>query len=288
MNAERVLPGPALLFCPADRPDRYAKAAAAADTVILDLEDAVARDGKDAARRALLTALEAGLRPEATIVRVNATGSGEQEADIRAVLDTPFRTLMLPKAEGAEQVERLQSASLDVRVVALCESPLGVVHAEELAASDAVIALTWGAEDLAAAIGGTSSRRDDGRYRDVARQARARVLIAAAAFGKPAYDTVHLDIADEDGLAEEAADAAASGFAGALCIHPRQVAVLRRAFAPSDDAVAWAHEVMDTARESGNGVFTVRGRMVDEPLMRQARSILNAAANQGEPREARE
>ncbi|MGN6200626.1 HpcH/HpaI aldolase/citrate lyase family protein, partial [Humibacter sp.] len=281
MSTERTLPGPALLFCPADRPDRYAKAAAAADTVILDLEDAVARDGKDAARRALRTASDAGLRPEATIVRVNATETGEHEADIRAVLDTPFRTLMLPKAESVDQVERLGSAIDDVRVVALCESPLGVVHAEELAASDAVIAMTWGAEDLAAAIGGTSSRRDDGRYRDVARHARARVLIAAAAFGKPAYDTVHLDIADEDGLAQEAADAAASGFAGALCIHPRQVAVLRGAFAPSADAIAWAHEVMDAASRAGNGVFTVRGRMVDEPLMRQARSILNAAANQG-------
>lgn len=284
MKAERAVPGPALLFCPADRPDRYEKAAAAADTVILDLEDAVARDGKDAARRALRTATR-NLDPEATIVRVNPSDTGEQEADISAVLDTPFRTLMLPKAESVEQVERLRSAIDDVSVVALCESPLGVVHAEQLAACDAVIALTWGAEDLAAAIGGTSSRRDDGTYRDVARHARARVLIAAAAFGKPAYDTVHLDIADEDGLAEEAADAAASGFAGAMCIHPRQVPVLRRAFAPSADAVAWAHEVLDAARESRSGVFTVRGRMVDEPLMRQARSILNAAENHQDPRE---
>ncbi|GAB3614682.1 HpcH/HpaI aldolase/citrate lyase family protein [Humibacter ginsengisoli] len=282
MNAELPLPGPALLFCPADRPYRYAKAAAAADTVILDLEDAVARDGKDAARRALLTATSAGLRPETTIVRVNASDTGEQEADIRAVLDTPFRTLMLPKAESPEQVEALTAAIPDVRVVALCESPLGIVRAEDLAACDAVVALTWGAEDLAAAIGGTSSRRADGRYRDVARHARARVLIAAAAFGKPAYDTVHLDIADEEGLAEEAADAYSSGFAGALCIHPRQVAVLRRAFAPSADAVAWALEVMDAANASENGVFTVRGRMVDEPLMRQARSILTAAHNHEE------
>ncbi|GAB3808730.1 CoA ester lyase [Humibacter antri] len=278
MNAERGLPGPALLFCPADRPDRYAKAAAAADTVILDLEDAVAPEAKGAARDALLTASSAGLRSERTVVRVNASGSGEQEVDIRVVLDTPFRTLMLPKAESVEQVERLRSVIPDVKIVALCESPLGIVRAEELAACDAVVALTWGAEDLAAAIGGTSSRRADGGYRDVARHARARVLVAAAAFGKPAYDTVHLDIADEEGLAEEAADAAAFGFAGALCIHPRQVAVLRRAFAPTADALEWAHEVMHAARVSGNGVFTVRGRMVDEPLMRQARSILNAAA----------
>ena len=131
----------------------------------------------------------------------------------------------------------------------------------------------WGAEDLIAALGGSSSRALDGRYRDVARYARARVLVAAAAAGKHAYDAVHLDIADLAGLRDEAVDAAASGFIGTACIHPSQVETVREAYRPSPEAVAWAERVLAAATTSA-GVFAFEGRMVDEPVLRQARRIV--------------
>lgn len=261
--------GPALLFCPADRPDRYAKAAAAADTVVLDLEDAVAPDRKQAAREALVAT---PLDPATTVVRVNGAATGLLGDDLAAVRRTNYRFLMLAKAESPEQVDVLAG----YRVVALCESPLGVERAAALAGHQAVDALSWGAEDLVAGLGGTSSRGPGGAYREFARYARSRVLLAAAAAGKAAYDAVHLDIPDDSGLAVEAEDAAGSGFAGTLCIHPRQVPVVRAAYRPTQQAVDEAVALLDAA-ERFPGVFAWHGRMVDEPLLRQARRVLARA-----------
>lgn len=262
------LAGPAWLFCPADRPERYAKAFAAADTVILDLEDAVTPDAKPAAREAVAGST---LDPARTIVRVNPRGSGHQARDLEALEQTAYRRVMVPKAETPEDFAALEG----FEIVALCESPRGIANVELLAAQPGVVALTWGAEDLVAEMGGTSSRHADGRYRDVARYARSRVLVAAAAAGKPCADTVFLDIEDEAGLACAAEDADVSGFAAMMCIHPRQVPIIRRAFAPSSKQVDWARGVLAAAKSAGQGVFTFEGRMVDEPLLRQARRIMN-------------
>ncbi|GAA4158042.1 CoA ester lyase [Gryllotalpicola daejeonensis] len=270
MSADAALLGPALLFCPGDRPDRFAKAAAAADTVILDLEDAVAPEAKDVARVAVKGA---SLDPARTIVRVNPAATGLQEADLEAVRDSPFRLLMLAKAESAADVDPLDGFD----VIALCETARGVRAADELAAHPAVVGLSWGAEDLVASLGGRSSRTPGGRYRDVARAARSRVLLAAGAAGKAAFDAVHLDLADESGLADEARDAAESGFAGSMCIHPRQVEVIRRAFEPTAEALAWGRAVLEAAAGAAAGVFAFEGRMIDEPLLRQARRIVAAA-----------
>ena len=147
-----ALPGPALLFCPADRPDRYAKALAAADGVILDLEDGVGPDGKDAARAALAAT---DLDPARVIVRVNATGTAEHAADMAALRGTGYRTVMLPKSESRAQLDGLGG---DWKVIALCEMPAGIVGAAEIAAAPNVTAVMWGAEDLIAAIGGRTSR----------------------------------------------------------------------------------------------------------------------------------
>ncbi len=262
--------GPALLFCPADRPDRYGKAAAASDAVVLDLEDAVAPERKQAARDALVAT---PLDPATTLVRVNGAATGLLADDLAAVRRAGYRLVMLPKAESAEQIDVLAGH----RVVALCESPLGVEQAAALAAHRDVDALFWGAEDLVAGLGGTSSRGSDGTYREFARYARSRVLLAAAAAGKAAYDAVHLDISDDAGLAAEAEDAAASGFAGTLCIHPRQVSVVRAAYRPSQEAVDEAAALLDAAEQRSSGVFAWQGRMVDEPLLRQARRTLGRA-----------
>ncbi len=146
--------------------------------------------------------------------------------------------------------------------------------------------MMWGAEDLLAAMGGSTSRfssaeaggpREAGEYRDVPRHARARVALAAAAFGRWAVDSVHLDIADSSGQRAEALDAVALGFVATACIHPSQVAVVREAYAPDDDEVAWARKVL-AAAEHNQGVFRLDGRMVDGPVFRQAEATMRRAA----------
>ncbi|GAA2457760.1 HpcH/HpaI aldolase/citrate lyase family protein [Agromyces soli] len=261
--------GPALLFCPADRPDRYEKALARADAVILDLEDAVAAQAKPAARRALV---EHPLDPERVIVRVNPAASGELEADLEALAGTGYRTVMLAKCEGTADLVELGA----LEVIALCETARGVLAAGELAALAPVIALMWGAEDLVASLGGTSSRFPDGRYRDVARHARSQVRLAAAAHGVAAVDAVHLDLDDDAGLRAEADDAVALGFEATACVHPRQVELVRAAYRPHPDALAEARTIL-AAASGERGVFAYEGRMVDAPLLRQAEAVVRRA-----------
>lgn len=270
--------GPALLFCPADRPERYQKAAGRADAVILDLEDAVAPADKQRARGAILAQVGANgeepeLDPSRTIVRVNPVGTEEFAKDLHCLAHTPYKTVMLAKAETADQLGALAG----YQVVALCETALGVLNAPAIAAAPNVVALMWGAEDLLATLGGTSSRKDDGGYRAVALHARSAVLLAARAHGKEAVDAVYVNIPDTDGLAAEAADAVASGFSSKACIHPSQAAVVRQAYAPSDKDVAAAEELLAAARNAGSGVFQFNGKMIDGPILKHAESVLRRA-----------
>ncbi|MFK4834387.1 HpcH/HpaI aldolase/citrate lyase family protein [Microbacterium sp. ZW T2_14] len=262
--------GPALLFCPADRPERYGKAFDRADAVILDLEDAVAPSDKTAARGHLI---ESELDPARVIVRVNPPESDEFTADMATLSQTDYRRIMVAKSESPKRIGRIDAR---FQVVALCETAKGVAQADRIAALDNVVAMMWGAEDLVASLGGTSSRKPNGRYRDIARYARSRVLLAAGARGKAAIDAVHLDIDDAKRLAIEAADAAASGFRATACIHPSQVAIIRAAYRPDEKAVAWARAVLGAA-QTERGVFSYQGRMVDEPVLRHARGVLSRA-----------
>lgn len=262
--------GPSILFCPADRPERFAKAAERADAVILDLEDAVLPAERPAAREHIVTS---DLDPARTMVRINPVGSDDFAADLEAVRRSPFRTVMVAKAEDAASLGALGA---DLAIVALCETARGVVQAEAIAEHPAVVALMWGAEDLVASLGGTASRFADGRYRDVARAARSRVLLAAGAAGLAAIDAVHLDIEDVAGLTDEARDAVASGFTATACIHPAQVAVIRDAYRPSEEEITTARGVL-AAAERQHGVFRHEGRMVDEPVLRHARQVLARA-----------
>ena len=271
--------GPALLFCPADRPDRYAKALDRADAVILDLEDAVDPARRPAAREALAASR---LDPARVIVRVNPAGSSDHDADLAALELTPYRAVMLPKAERPADLAAFDGLA----VIALCETAAGVLAAPELARARNVLALMWGAEDLVASLGGTSSRHADGTYRDVARHARSAVLLAAGAAGVHAVDTVHLDIADLDGLRAEAEDAVAVGFAATACIHPGQVETVRAAYRPTPEEAARARELLAAAEETGGGVFRFDGGMVDGPVLAHARAVVrraSAAAGPGEP-----
>lgn len=260
--------GPALLFCPADRPERFRGALEKADAVIIDLEDAVLPEAKAGARQNLI---DADLDPDRVIVRVNAPDSAAFTADLATLAQTDLRTVMVAKTESAESLSAFDES---FSLVALCETARGVHAADRIAAHPQVVAMMWGAEDLVASLGGTSSRTAKGGYRDVARYARSRVLLEAGAQGKGAIDAVHVDIEDVSGLESEAVDAAASGFVATACIHPSQVAVIRAAYAPDEASVEWARGVLEAAGRE-RGVFRFRGRMIDEPVLRHARSVLS-------------
>lgn len=267
-----VVPGPALLFCPGDRPERFAKAVAAADGVVLDLEDAVGPGAKAAARAHVAGALAQFART-ALVVRVNAAGTPWHDDDLAALADAPGVVVMLPMAQSAAAVEALAPR----RVIALCETARGILAAPEIAAAANCVGVMWGSEDLVADLGGRRGRAPGGGYRPALEHGRTRVLYAARAAGVVPIDAVVPDIDDLDTLRADSTAAAAAGFAVKACIHPRQVPVVRRAFAPSPEEVGWAEEVVDAAG-SASGVFTLRGRMVDEPVLAQARAVLRRSA----------
>ena len=265
--------GPAWLFCPADRPERFEKAAAAADVVILDLEDGVAAKDREAARAALI---DTPLDPDRTVVRINPSFTEDHQPDLEALSRTKYTTVMLAKTEDPQQVRDL--APLDV--VVLIETPLGAVVVNELARMDNAMALMWGAEDLFASTGGTANRWPDGSYRDVAKHVRSQSLLAAKAYGRIALDSVYLDIKDLDGLRGEVDDAVAVGFDAKVAIHPSQVAVIRAGYEPTADQVEWARHVLAAARDE-RGVFQFEGIMVDAPVLRRAERIVQLAPHPG-------
>ncbi|MFD6276806.1 HpcH/HpaI aldolase/citrate lyase family protein [Streptomyces sp. NPDC060209] len=267
-------PQPAWLFCPADRPDRYVKALQRSDIVVLDLEDAVAPGRKRAARDAVEVLINEGVYDmERTVLRINAASSPEHAEDVTLLDRAGVGRVMLAKTERLADLDHLG----DRNVIALIETPLGVERCEALADANPVAGLMWGADDLVAGLGGTSSRRPDGGYRDVGRYARSRVLIAAKARHLLAIDAVHMDIDDIEGLRAECEDAAAVGFDATVAIHPSQVEVIRRAYAPSPEQADWAVRLFAAVGQE-RGVATFEGRMVDGPVYAQAERILRWAA----------
>src|SRR6478735_4899207 len=261
--------GPGWLFCPADRPERFEKAAAAADVVILDLEDGVAAKDREAAREALIASR---LDPQRTVVRISPSATADHQLDLDALARTDYAVVMLAKTESPRQVRDLAPRE----VVVLIETPLGAIEVNELARMENAVAVMWGAEDLFAATGGTSNRWPDGSYRDVAKHVRSQSLLAAKAFGKMALDSVYLNIKDLDGLRVESDDAVAVGFDAKVAIHPTQVAVIRAGYAPSDEEIEWARAVLEKARAE-RGVFQHDGQMVDMPVLRRAERIVALA-----------
>lgn len=265
---------PAWLFVPADRPDRYRKAADRSDIVIVDLEDAVAEADKAAARKALAehSAGDDALDPARTVIRVNAPDTEHFAADLELLGRLPFTHVMLPKAEGAAG----PAALAEYQVIALIETAAGGISAAEVAAAENVAALMWGAEDLTADLGGGSSRKADGTYRDVCRTVRSLTLLAAKAHGKRALDAIWAAIDDLEGLAAETEDAVESGFDGKVSIHPKHIAVVREAFAPTEEQLTWAREVLALA-ETSSGAFSYEGKMIDAPLLKHAQTIVDRA-----------
>lgn len=277
-----------LLFVPGDRPERFAKAAASgADAIILDLEDSVSPANKEAAREAVATYL-AGTREVFTLVRVNPLDGHMTAADVAAIVGGRPDAIMLPKAEGAPSIAQLDTilrsegsadASLPPVLPIATETPAAIFTLGSYReAKVRLVGLTWGAEDLPAAIGAATSREADGRYTEPYQVARALTLFAAHGAGVAAIDTVFPAIKDEAGLAAYAARARRDGFTGMMAIHPSQVAPINAAFTPSADEVQRAQAIVDAfAANPGSGVLQVDGKMVDAPHLKQARHILSLA-----------
>ncbi len=277
-----------LLFVPGDRPERFAKAAASgADAIILDLEDSVSLANKDAARHAVADYL-AGERDVITLVRVNPLDGHLTAADVAAIAGARPDAIMLPKAEGAPSIQQLDTilrseavrdASMPAILPIATETPAAIFTLGSYReVKDRLLGLTWGAEDLPAAIGATTSRHDDGSYTAPYEMARALTLFAAHGANTAAIDTVFPAIKDEEGLASYAARARRDGFTGMMAIHPSQVGPINAAFTPSADEVARAQAIIDAfAANPGVGVLQVDGKMVDAPHLKQAYNILSLA-----------
>lgn len=251
------------LFVPTNRPERFAKAAASgADAVILDLEDAVAVEAKEAARAALT--LDFTDLP--VIVRINAHGTPWHGADVAAVAALGPAAVMLPKAEEAEVVASV-AAALGLPVIALIESAKGLANARAIAAAQGVVRLAFGSVDFCADLGLA-------HLQNILLPARFELVLASRlAEIAPPIDGVTVQLDDLSISHADAAHARALGMTGKLCIHPKQIAEVRRAFAPSASEIDWARRVL----ASGDGAVSVDGAMVDEPVRLRARAILAAA-----------
>lgn len=265
-----------MLFTPGSDETKLRKAlASGADAVVCDLEDAVAPGEKDAAREltrhTLATTVE-GPGP-LTMVRINGVGTPFWEDDLRAVGRLDLDALVLPKATP-EAVDALGANGPPL--VAVVETAGGLRLAYETASRPRVAALALGAADLGVELG--LEPRPDGLELLYARS--ALVVDSAAAAIRAPFDVVHLDVRDDNGLAAEARLARSLGFGGKLCIHPRQVPVVHDVFAPPDDDVDWARQVVEAYEaglSAGRGAVALEGQMIDLPVVQRARRILEQA-----------
>jgi citrate lyase subunit beta/citryl-CoA lyase len=270
-----------LLFVPGDRPDRMAKAlGSGADALILDLEDAVAIDAKPAARSAVAEFLRRD-RTLPLFVRINPLDGGMSDDDLAAVLPGKPDGIVLPKAEGAASLRALDAKLAgDTLILPIAtETPAAIFTLGDYGGvTDRLAGLTWGAEDLPAAIGASTSREADGSYTPPYQVARALILFGAHAAGVPAIETVYPDFRDLNGLAAYAARGRRDGFTGMMAIHPAQVPVINVAFTPSDDEIAYARRVVDlfTANPQA-GVLSLDGKMLDAPHLKAAERLLAGA-----------
>ena len=274
-----------LLFVPGDRPDRMAKAmGVGADALILDLEDAVAPEAKPAARAAVAAFLAAPRDPAVRLfVRINPIDGPLAAEDLAAIADARPDGIVLPKAEGLVSLHALAARGLThIPVLPIAtETPAAIFKLGEYACASVPLAgLTWGAEDLPAAIGATAAREADGGYTTPYQLARSLTLFGAHAAGVAAIETVYPDFRDLDGLAAYAARGRRDGFTGMMAIHPAQVPVINAAFTPSADELARAQAIVDLfAANPGAGALQLDGRMVDAPHLKAAQALLARAAD---------
>lgn len=272
-----------LLFVPGDRPDRMAKAmGVGADALILDLEDAVAPEAKPRARIAVAEFLSGPRDPAVRLlVRINPIDGPLAAEDLAAITDARPDGIVLPKAEGLVSLHALAARGIThIPVLPITtETPAAIFRLGDYAGASLPLAgLTWGAEDLPAAIGATAAREADGGYTAPYQLARSLTLFGAHAAGVAAIETVYPDFRDLEGLAAYAARARRDGFTGMMAIHPAQVSVINAAFTPSADELARAQAIVDLfAANPGAGALQLDGRMVDAPHLKAAQALLTRA-----------
>lgn len=283
------------LFTPGDSERKLAKGlTSAADVLLVDLEDAIAPDAKEAARdmTAGFLADQAGSeRGRKIYVRINDLECGLADGDLEAVIPARPDGIMLPKAKSGadiatlaaklddlEQKSGIAPGSTDILVLAI-ETPEAILNITSFHdGSPRVTGYTWGAEDLAAIVGAKANRDGDGRYSAPFALARNLCLMAAASAGIDAIDTVYVDFRDLEGLERDAREAARDGFAGKMAIHPDQVAVINTAFTPSADEIEHAHRIVAAFEENpGAGAVGLDGKMVDRPHLVMAERTLERA-----------
>jgi citrate lyase subunit beta / citryl-CoA lyase len=279
-----------LLFVPGDSERKFVWAKdCGAYALILDLEDSVAPSEKDNARAAVAGLIEPEAKRTWTfIVRVNALDTGLTLDDLAAVVKPGLDALLIPKVNGAADLERIgcyldaleakadmASGSVKLATVAT-ETPKAMFALGSYApAHPRLIALTWGAEDLSAALGATDNKEPDGSWTFPYQLARARCLLAASAAEVLAVDTIYADFRDSEGLERDCRRSRRDGFVGRLAIHPDQVATINRCYAPSEAEVAHARKIVAAFDANpGSGALGVDGKMVDLPHLKAARKIL--------------
>lgn len=281
-----------LLFVPADSPRKLARAlAGAADALLVDLEDSVAPAAKAAARdaaREFIAAARAASSAKRLYVRVNALDSGLIDDDLDAVMAAAPDGILLPKCASGRDVQHL-GAKLAVReaangladgstkIIAIAtETPASLFHLGSYpGASRRLAALTWGAEDLSAELGGQATRLPDGGYTPPYALARSLTLFGAAAADVAPIDTVFPNYRDLAGCQADCEAGARDGFTGKMAIHPDQVAVINQIFTPSAEALARARAVIAAfAAAPGAGVIGLDGQMLDLPHLKRARRLL--------------
>jgi citrate lyase subunit beta / citryl-CoA lyase len=283
------------LFAPGDSARKCEKAAASeADAVILDLEDAVAEANKPTARTLVGEVLAAGLARGAgpqLWVRINPISTAHAPLDLAAAVAPGSAGIVLPKAEGLADLARLDHylTALEARaglvigalpVLAIAaESPAGVLRLGELIpAPPRLMGLSWGGEDLAAALGAATNRAEDGEFDVTYRTARSLCLLAAAGAGVTPVETPCMDFRNMAVVEAQARRARREGFGSVMAIHPDQVGAIHRAFAPTEAETEHARRVVAAFDAAPNaGVASLDGRMLDMPHLKQARRVLELA-----------
>jgi len=263
-----------LLFAPASDEHKLRKALdSGADGVVADLEDATAPDEKEAARGIVEAVFADAEARSALVLRINAPGTEWFEGDLELADRLELDLLMLPKATPSTVAALGPDGP---PVLAIVESAEGLRLAYESAAAERVFALVLGTHDLGAEL--RTSPRSDGLE---VLYARSKIVVDSAAAGRrPPFDTVYRDVRDPAGLEEECLLASTLGFGGKLCIHPGQLAVVNRVFAPSEAQLAWARRVLEAYEQGlrdGRGAVALDGKMVDMPIVRQAERLLAEA-----------
>lgn len=280
------------LFAPGDSEKKMEKArAGAADIVIFDLEDAVAAEEKPRARALIADFLKAHADGRERLwVRVNPLDGPHTLADLAAIMPAHPGGIMLPKARGRADVELLDHylSALEVAngieqgstrvIVLVTETAEAMFTTGSYAGAPRVVALSWGAEDLADSIGASSNRNPDGSYSFTYELARSLCLLGAAAAGVAAIETIQGDFRDLDNLKARAEKVRRDGYRGMLAIHPAQVEVINAAFTPSEEEIAAAQEIVALfAANPGVGTIGHKGAMLDRPHLARARLLLEQA-----------